>query len=110
MQGIAWMKMAVAYSAEDGIVQGVKKTFDGDHPCRLCCAIEQARQEQDQSPQAPLLPKANELKIAKEFMPLGEISLPVVFPRETELEARRDPVLSDGQPAASPQSPPPRLV
>jgi hypothetical protein len=31
--------MAISYSKTDGIGAGIKKTFDGEHPCPICKAI-----------------------------------------------------------------------
>ena len=36
VQEIAWAGMLVNYSRSQGIVDGVKRTFDGRHPCSLC--------------------------------------------------------------------------
>lgn len=41
IQGIAWTSMLVSYSKSDGIVLAVAKTFDGQHPCPLCEAVEE---------------------------------------------------------------------
>lgn len=39
VQGIAWVRMAVAYSAQDGVPVALQKTLDGKHPCKLCHEI-----------------------------------------------------------------------
>jgi hypothetical protein len=41
IQGIAWTSMLVSYSQSDGFFQAVSKTFDGQHPCPLCEAVEE---------------------------------------------------------------------
>lgn len=41
IQGIAWTTMLVSYSQSDGLIQAVTKTFDGQHPCPLCEAVEE---------------------------------------------------------------------
>ncbi len=51
MQEIAWIGMLVRYSNENGVVQGVVETFDGRHPCPLCCKAEGLRQETRQREQ-----------------------------------------------------------
>ena len=43
LQSIAWGRMLVNYSAAYGFQEGVVRTFDGDHPCAMCCAIKKAR-------------------------------------------------------------------
>ncbi len=44
--------MLISYSAEEGLIKGARQTFDGDHPCDLCVAITDAKQ-QDSGPEAP---------------------------------------------------------
>ena len=46
LQSVAWSGMIVSYSAKSGLVQGLEETFDGDHPCKMCNAIEQARESE----------------------------------------------------------------
>lgn len=41
IQGVAWTTMLVGYSQSDGLIQAVAKTFDGQHPCPLCEAVEE---------------------------------------------------------------------
>lgn len=52
LQGIAWTQMLIRYSAEEGWIEGAKQTFDGEHPCGLCVAISEAKQN-DSSSDAP---------------------------------------------------------
>jgi len=44
LQVVAWAGMLVSYSQDRGVVAAVEMTFDGDHPCPLCCAIEKEQQ------------------------------------------------------------------
>lgn len=53
LQVLAWGKMMVDYSAENGLVEGTKQTFDGNHPCELCHSIADAKKEKRHEPQAP---------------------------------------------------------
>lgn len=52
LQTAAWMTMAVNYSvAEGSVVEGLSKTFDGDHPCELCrVAAEEAAKDREPAP------------------------------------------------------------
>ena len=38
-QALAWSAMAINYTHDYGLREGLSRTFDGQHPCRLCCAI-----------------------------------------------------------------------
>ena len=44
LQTIAWIRMAVTYSQDDGVGAGIAKTFDGKHMCSLCKAIAKKRE------------------------------------------------------------------
>jgi hypothetical protein len=44
LQTIAWVRMAVTYSHDDGVEAGITKTFDGQHMCSLCIAIAKKRE------------------------------------------------------------------
>ena len=43
LQTVAWGWMLTSYSQESGFGVGLKKTFDGQHPCSLCERIAQTR-------------------------------------------------------------------
>ena len=44
LQTIAWVRMAVSYSRDDGVGAGIAKTFDGQHMCSLCKEIAKKRE------------------------------------------------------------------
>jgi hypothetical protein len=44
LQTIAWIRMAVSYSQDDGVGAGIAKAFDGQHMCSLCKAIAKKRE------------------------------------------------------------------
>jgi len=48
LQVAAWVNMARVYSAEKGLVEGLKETFDGQHPCSMCKKITAAKDGESQ--------------------------------------------------------------
>jgi len=51
VQVVAWTGMIVTRTAEQGVTAAVASTFDGQHPCPLCQALDTARsQEQKDTP------------------------------------------------------------
>ncbi len=69
LQTVAWTGMIVAYSAEAGWREGLSRTFDGQHPCPLCKAIQKGRAEEQQ--QSPSTSKAGgKLDPAETWAPL----------------------------------------
>ena len=44
LQTVAWASMIVEYSHGAAVSDAVQKTFDGQHPCQICKAIEKSRQ------------------------------------------------------------------
>jgi hypothetical protein len=39
LQTAAWVGMTIDYSQTAPLLVALKKTFDGQHPCKLCCFI-----------------------------------------------------------------------
>lgn len=56
LQTVAWGWMITTYSQEDGLKEGLRKTFDGNHPCGLCERIAQARPDTAPTSLAPITP------------------------------------------------------
>jgi hypothetical protein len=52
LQSLAWTGMLLSWSQEVSLVEAVKNTFDGEHPCPLCKAVESGQQQAPKS--APL--------------------------------------------------------
>jgi hypothetical protein len=51
LQTSAWLGMIVQYSQRAGLKAGLAQTFDGEHPCSVCKAIEDGKkQEQKKAP------------------------------------------------------------
>jgi hypothetical protein len=79
LQSAAWVGMAVSYSVEKGVVQGISETFDGEHPCPMCKLVNEGVKS-EQAPTDGQTPpsKTKELKLT-----LALVSVPTfVFPSE----------------------------
>jgi len=51
LQTVAWAGMLWNYTQADGsLLSGVKKTFDGEHPCTMCTSIKTAKEKERTSP------------------------------------------------------------
>lgn len=56
LQGVAWTRMLAGYSRTGTISEAIEKTFDGEHPCKMCVEIKKGRQqERERESQRPLL-------------------------------------------------------
>ena len=56
LQSIAWVGMAVSYSQNGTLKEALVKTFDGQHPCKLCKAVQEGKKsERKQAPQKPII-------------------------------------------------------
>ena len=42
IQAVAWAKMTVDFARRDTIATSLEKTFDGRHPCPICCSLKKA--------------------------------------------------------------------
>jgi len=54
LQSIAWSGMIIDYSKTDHLCGAVSKTFDGDHPCRLCLFIQKQKVGDEDKPKNPI--------------------------------------------------------
>ena len=44
LQSVAWMGMVVTYSQTDSLTVAISKTFDGQHPCKICKVVRKGQQ------------------------------------------------------------------
>ena len=49
LQTVAWVSMAVTYSQEDSVSEALVKTFDGKHPCKICCLVRDGKKSEKKS-------------------------------------------------------------
>jgi hypothetical protein len=108
LQTIAWSRMIVDYSSNDGLVEAIKKTFDGEHPCEMCTQIAEAKQ-QDKAPDpiSDLLEKQGALKhyILSPTLPVHQVFASVI-----KTIAPLAPPQRRGLGAEQPVTPPPRQL
>ena len=51
LQAVAWTGMVWNYTQADGfLLSGLKKTFDGEHPCTMCTSIKAAKEKERTAP------------------------------------------------------------
>lgn len=62
LQTGAWMGMLVQYSQQVGLKAGLAQTFDGEHPCPICKAVQAGKQQEQKK--APLL----QVELKKDFL------------------------------------------
>ena len=43
VQGVAWVTMFARFSQSMSLTQAAAYTFDGKHPCALCCAVKEGK-------------------------------------------------------------------
>lgn len=101
LQSVAWAGMLYSYSQDAGLAEAVTMTFDGEHPCTLCTAIEDGQgKERDKDSQATQV--AKDLKLG---MPLANfILLPPIIDKAGLIELPQP-----GVPPEQPDAPPPQL-
>jgi len=49
LQAVAWTGMIVSYSQAVPLSEAMQKTFDGQHPCKLCKQIAKEKQSEKRS-------------------------------------------------------------
>lgn len=77
LQSTAWVGMTLKYSLQSGsLSQGLEQTFDGDHPCPLCKAVQRGVQGEEGDNDKPGAPT----KIGKPMPQDREMAGPVLRP------------------------------
>ncbi len=76
LQSLAWTGMLLSWSHEVSLVEAVKNTFDGEHPCPLCKAVESGQQQAPKS--APLERIKLDAVLAVAFRLVPPPALPLV--------------------------------
>jgi hypothetical protein len=51
LQTVAWTGMLVSYAQQGTFAEAVSKTFDGEHPCKMCKVVQQGRAAERQQEQ-----------------------------------------------------------
>lgn len=46
LQSVAWVTMAVTFAQTDPLYVALKKTFDGQHACRICQTVDEGRKSE----------------------------------------------------------------
>jgi hypothetical protein len=46
LQSAAWLGMFVNFSQRESVIVALEKTFDGQHPCHLCKAVQEGKKSQ----------------------------------------------------------------
>ena len=95
LQSAAWVGMAVAYSVEKGsLTEGLSDTFDGNHPCQLCKAVQQGQESKSQDNQAPAA-KSKEVKLTLALVTVPQFVFSPMEPphwimTSSDLQTRRE--------------------
>lgn len=99
LQSVAWVGMAVSFSQTATLKEALVRTFDGQHPCKLCKIVAEGKKsERKQTPQKPI--HKLDLFCPLVFMTLKDrhvLAVSAVCPGP------------NGLPGETPPKPPPRL-
>lgn len=93
LQLVAWTGMIVTYSRDASVAEAVSKTFDGEHPCKLCLAIKEGRAQEKKQEQQQTKP-SSKLDLGLVWQPFRfDFSLPRAWRplREVTAASRVDP-------------------
>lgn len=101
LQSVAWAGMIVTYSVQEGsLITGVSQTFDSEHPCALCGAVQKGTQSESKD-RKQVDPKK---KLDLTLLAVSRVRLSPPVPRLMTF----DVVQHDSQFPFRPPSPPPR--
>jgi hypothetical protein len=100
LQSVAWCGMAISYSQDSSIKEGLAKTFDGKHPCKLCKIVAEGKKSEKKQ-EAQLKIAKMELFSISQLQPLSIPPLtPGFFPTDSFPSNRTE----------APLTPPPRIA
>lgn len=61
LQMVAWMGMLAVNSQQGDLGSALEKTFDGKHPCALCCAVESGQKKEKEQQQDRFIDSVNKV-------------------------------------------------
>ena len=98
LQSVAWTNMLVENLHSYSFQAAVIRTFDGKHPCRLCCQIAEGKKSE----------KKTEVPVEIKKLEFVQLTVPIILtaPRMLDLELRSDTAAHSL--THRPLSPPPR--
>jgi hypothetical protein len=76
-QSVAWVGMMADYSRDHSLGEAVSMTFDGQHPCALCLAVEAGQKQEKDSGEDPLSPH-DDRKLVLFLTAIESFGLPVI--------------------------------
>jgi hypothetical protein len=108
LQAMAWTRMIVDYSMQDGLVEGAVKTFDGQHPCGMCKDIVTAKQKDSEKPKDERI-LVQDL-VLKNFVASEIVTAKTPKSRDVPVIHQVHPVVWKTLGEARPSVPPPRAL
>ncbi|WP_133795452.1 hypothetical protein [Prosthecobacter fusiformis] len=88
LQGVAWTGMLISYARDGSLIEAVSKTFDGEHPCPLCKAVENGqKQDQEKSANTPI--KKLDAVLVEVFHIVAPVPQVMIFARLNQQGERR---------------------
>jgi len=103
LQTFAWGRMIVVYAQRSSLLTAVAQTFDGRHPCKLCCKVREA--QEPASEEVPVEAAARPIEM---FFEAGRAAAPPVPVAARPAAAVGDDSYEDR--AIPPPTPPPKLA
>ena len=99
LQSVAWVGMVVNYSHDATLTEALSKTFDGQHPCKLCKFVQQGKTtEKKQDTQKPMKELGKFLPAGRAFALCPPAFAQRIFGAPNHADLRSEP----------PPSPPPK--
>jgi hypothetical protein len=68
LQTVAWTTMLADNLQRDSFVEAVSKTFDGEHPCKMCHDISAGKQAEKKSAFAPTAKKLEFVSVPARYV------------------------------------------
>jgi hypothetical protein len=100
LQSVAWVGMLVNYTVDSSFGEAVVKTFDGKHPCKLCVAVAEGRESEQNGKLLKIQSRTEGILV----VPMFALTRPPSVTIDPETFVRPDTLLFP------PPTPPPRIL
>lgn len=92
LQSVAWVGMMVNYSQNATLGEAFSKTFDGQHPCKLCKFVQAGKaSEKKQNAEKPKKELDKNLPVARAFALYPPGLQPLIFGAPNSADFRAEP-------------------
>jgi len=101
VQGFAWVSMFAGHVRTESVPVALTRTFDGQHPCKICKVVRAGKSAEEKSPAQSNIKKLDPVPLTARRLPLFVVAIPISVSRQVAIWTNRGTL---------PPVPPPRCA